>query len=543
MRKVFYFMALTAIVLLAGCKNEKEEVNIPDPEITLSSTEDIVVSYEGGIATVAYEITNPVDGGKISAAASESWISNFNYDAANEVSFEVEANTVPEERSATITLTYTYGDGKTVDAVANLVQDAFVETPDPVLNISESEITVKAEGGQSEISIEIVNPAENGEIAATAADNWITVTSATTTAIVLDVDENTDTESRETTVTVTYTYGEGQAIEETITVNQEGRVPDPELSLSTNEITVSADGEVAEISVEITDPADDGAISAESSADWITVTSANTSVINFTISENPETSPREATVTVTYTYGGGKEIEETVTVNQEARVPDPELSIPQTAITVSADGGETEVAIEILNPAENGQVVAVSNVSWITVTSANTSAVNLTVSENTESSPREATVTVTYVYGNGNEIKGTITVNQEAAADLQTYDYEIELSAGSGYYSQSTYNSYITFNKDQYYLYDFDFYSDGPSSDNLPTPGTYNFSEYEGRAMTFSKSYSQFYCYDEGIFASFTAGYVEISYEGDNMIMEGFLTDTDGKTHHVTYNGPKPEMW
>lgn len=532
MRKVFYFMAITALVLLSGCK-EKEEANIPDPEITLSSTEDIVVSYEGGIATVAYEITNPVDGGNVSATASESWISNFNYDTANKVSFEVEANTVTEERSATITLTYTYSDGKTVDAVANLVQNAYVESPDPVLNISESEITVKAEGGQSEISIEIVNPAENGEIKATAAANWVTVTSATTTAIVLDVDENTDTESRETTVTVTYTYGEGETIEETITVNQEGRVPDPELSLSTNEITVAADGDLAEISVEITDPADDGAISAESSVDWITVTSANTSVVNFTIDENPETSPREGTVTVTYTYGGGKEIEETITVNQEARVPDPELSIPQTAITVPADGGETEVAIEILNPAENGQVVAVSNVSWITVPATSTSSVTIKVDANVEPSTREGVVTVSYFYGDGTTIKAEFTVTQEAAQSL--YDYDCVIASASGYY-YSNYNSTITFYGNDNIEYQIDFYSDGPNN-NLPTAGTYNYSTSMYKAMTFYRSYSSFTHNND--FSRFSGGTVEVSYEGDNMIVEGFLTDDNGKTHHFIYNGPK----
>lgn len=550
MRKVFYFMAITALVLISGCK-EKEEANIPDPEITLSSTEDIVVSYEGGIATVAYEITNPVDGGKISAAASESWISNFNYDTANKVSFEVEANTVTEERSATITLTYSYSDGKTVDAVANLVQNAYVESPDPVLNISESEITVKAEGGQSEISIEIVNPAENGEIKATAAANWVTVTSATTTAIILDVDENTDTESRETTVTVTYTYGEGETIENTITVNQEGRVPDPELSLSTNEITVAADGDLAEISVEITDPADDGAISAESSVDWITVTSANTSVVNFTIDENPETSPREGTVTVTYTYGGGKEIKETITVNQEARVPDPELSIPQTAITVPADGGETEVAIEILNPAENGQVVAVSNVSWITVPATSTSSVTIKVDANVEPSTREGVVTVSYIYGDGTTINAEFTVTQEAAQSL--YDYEYVMVKAEGSYWSSGYNSYITFSDTDYSVfnepnaifYKFDLYSDGPNN-RLPTVGTYTYNKQNYVSMTFGYQSSSTTAYDENgqekYLIKFSGGTVTIDYEGDNMIMEGFLTDENGKTHHITYNGPKPSL-
>lgn len=550
MRRVFFFIVITAILTIAGCKKDNEEGIVP--EITLSSTEDIIVSYEGGTSAVAYEITNPVDGGKISAAASESWISNFNYDAANEVSFEVEANTVTEERSAIITLTYTYGDGKTVDAVANLVQDAYVESPDPVLNISESEITVKAEGGQSEISIEIVNPADNGEIKATAAANWVTVTSATTTAIVLDVDENTDTESRETTVTVTYTYGEGETIEETITVNQEGRVPDPELSLSTNEITVAADGDLAEISVEITDPADDGTISAESSVDWITVTSANTSVVNFTIDENPETSPREGTVTVTYTYGGGKEIEETITVNQEARVPDPELSIPQTAITVPADGGETEVAIEILNPAENGEVVAVSNASWMTIASTSTSSVTIKVDANVEPSTREGVVTVSYIYGDGTTIDAEFTVTQEAASQSQ-YDYEYEMVKIEGSYYISGYNSYMTLGSTNYSalgeantaFYQLDMYSDGPNN-NLPTPGTYNFSYSDYQSMTFARSYSKVIIYDENgievLRSQFSGGTVEVSYEGENMILEGFLTDANGKTHHITYNGPKPSL-
>lgn len=63
--------------------------------------------------------------------------------------------------------------------------------------------------------------------------------------------------------------------------------------------------------------------------------------------------------------------------------------------------------------------------------------------------------------------------------------------------------------------------------------------------MTFSKKYSNGASYNEyrdyAWNVKFAEGTINISYEGDNMIMEGFMTDESGKTHHILYNGVKPQ--
>lgn len=134
MRKLFLSVLMTAavVLLLSGCQKEENVSPEPDPEpdvpaagapvITLGQ-ELLSFTAEEGSYELTYAVENPVDGGKVSAGSDEGWITAFNCDTDGVVTFTVSANEEQQERTARITVTYTYADGK-VEAVADAVQEA-----------------------------------------------------------------------------------------------------------------------------------------------------------------------------------------------------------------------------------------------------------------------------------------------------------------------------------------------------------------------------------------------------------------------------------
>ena len=105
--------ALTFYKKVSGGNEGGETPSTPAPELTITTTAPIEVGAEGDVATVKYTITNPVDGQSVTASADQTWVNNFDYTVAGEVSFAVDANT-GEAREATVTLSY---DGATPQTI------------------------------------------------------------------------------------------------------------------------------------------------------------------------------------------------------------------------------------------------------------------------------------------------------------------------------------------------------------------------------------------------------------------------------------------
>ena len=116
-------LALAAFVMV-GC----ETTNItpdPDPAALTISAEggELTVPADGGDVTVTYEVANPVEDGTVSASSSESWATVTDDDTPGVVTVNVTANDSGAERTATITVTYTWAEGECSDKV-DLVQPA-----------------------------------------------------------------------------------------------------------------------------------------------------------------------------------------------------------------------------------------------------------------------------------------------------------------------------------------------------------------------------------------------------------------------------------
>ena len=102
------------------------------------------------------------------AEPSDTWMSDFTT-TDDEVRFRVEANETEELREGTVSLTYVYGEDKTVNAVVNVSQAVMQssEEPVPVITITtEDPLALAADGGSYTIEYEITDPAEDGSISA-----------------------------------------------------------------------------------------------------------------------------------------------------------------------------------------------------------------------------------------------------------------------------------------------------------------------------------------------------------------------------------------
>ena len=318
-------MAITAL-LLAGC--DKEEQKLPDPIINVDNEAIIELPPAGGTASFAYRIENSVENGYLTAEPSESdtWMSDFTI-TDSEVSFSVEANETEESREGTISLIYTYGENKTVNAVVNVSQQP-VEEPVPTITITtEDPLTLAADGGSYTIEYEITNPTEDGSISADAGDaGWITDINCDTEGVITFSAAANDTDGeRQAIVKVTYTYNGTETASDAITVSQQpGEEPVPTITITTEEpLALAADGGSYTIEYEITDPAEDGSISADAGdAGWITDINCDTEgVITFSVAANDTDGERQATITVTYTYNGTETVSESIDAVQEANEP------------------------------------------------------------------------------------------------------------------------------------------------------------------------------------------------------------------------------
>lgn len=88
------------------------EVTLP-PALEITSPAIISVGQEGDIATITYNVQNPVEGGSVTAEADVDWVNSFDYTTSGEVSFIVDANN-DASRTGVVTLSYEGAESKTV---------------------------------------------------------------------------------------------------------------------------------------------------------------------------------------------------------------------------------------------------------------------------------------------------------------------------------------------------------------------------------------------------------------------------------------------
>ena len=157
--------------------------------------------------------------------------------------------------------------------------------PDPIINVdTEAVIELPPAGGSASFVYSIDNPVENGRLEAEPSDTWMSDVTVTDDEVRFNVEANETEELREGSVLLTYVYGEDKTVNAVVNVSQavmqSGEEPVPTITITTEEpLALAADGGSFTIEYEITDPAEDGSISADAGdAGWITDINCDTDI-------------------------------------------------------------------------------------------------------------------------------------------------------------------------------------------------------------------------------------------------------------------------
>lgn len=238
----------------------------------------------------------------------------------------------------------------------------------------------------------------------------------------------------------------------------------------------------------------------------------------------------------------------------------PELVITATGenIEIPAEGGDVEIVYELTNPVEGGSVSASCEAAWVVDLDWSAAGkVIVSAEKNDSGESRTATLIVTYSWDGGESADDASLVQPAAGAPSGEYDYEFEMTEFLGYF----YEAYGNGGEDNYYVwvsdrpfsedgyaevggtyYLFDMYAAPGTGSTIPS-GTYTLGEEDmTAAMTISSDMSM-YLYQGADETStvelyFTEGTLVVTADGGTYTFDAVLTDTEGKTHHVTYTGP-----
>lgn len=447
-------MLAAASFIFAGCEEDelKPQEEAKTPVLTIT-TEDFALDVRGGEnLEIEYILENPADGGTISAEAGygageeSSWISDIITDTEGSVFFTVAPNIVTEERSATITVIYTYGEGETVSDEISVTQEA-ADPLDPSIDIPTSD-KVSAAAGEYTLDYTILNPVEGGTISAEVTgydpetadgEGWLSVSVSDGEIFRFTVEQNTSDETRQGTITVTYTYGDKKVTKE-VTITQDSAVSirfvTEDMQEDLERYIVAAGGnDAAQIRYDSNiDGTTGGSFSCTvrtadgNDADWITDVDTEDVIgyVKFSASANDSAEERSAILTLTYTYGDGLSASDAVTIVQEAGetvVLEPEIIVPAVTDPVPAEGAETyTIGYVTVKNANGGKLSATFDVDWIRnfpTFSGEPDAegrvyYSVIIDENTGDTERSGKITFSYTSEDGKTAEAWLEIRQEA---------------------------------------------------------------------------------------------------------------------------------
>ena len=318
MRTIFLVSAaLLMSAMFVSCEEYEKDGMTMIPELTFADSV-VTIAADGGDAELMYTVENPVDGAEVRASSKAEWITDVV--ALDEtVVFTVLTNTETDERTAVLELVYSYDDGDSVTAVAEVVQSGVEEVVAPVVELDDMDSLVQAEGGKIEIGYTVKNPVDGAETRASSNVQWLDNIIAADGKVTLTVAANTETSPRTATVRLTYTYGKGESVEAETEITQEADVPDPVVAFTEETLAMSYKGGPAELAYSVENPVEGGYVRASSEADWIAGIAAVDGKVTFTVAANTETSSRTASVLLTYSYSDGQSVTDEAEVFQDAR--------------------------------------------------------------------------------------------------------------------------------------------------------------------------------------------------------------------------------
>lgn len=197
------------------------------------------------------------------------------------------------------------------DSPITIMASATNAYSNPIRIYASTTITIQADNGYV---INSVTLSANSDSYATAAKNATVYPDVTPT--VSETNDVTWALSNATTFTF---KPSAQTRANSISITYTSASSEP--SISANDVNIASGATSGNIGFTVEHPIEGGAISAATSANWLTLGSVG-QTIPFTCSANTESTARTATVTLTYTYETNKTVTKDVTITQAAYVND-----------------------------------------------------------------------------------------------------------------------------------------------------------------------------------------------------------------------------
>lgn len=242
--------------------------------------------------------------------------------------------------------------------------------------------------------------------------------------------------------------------------------------------------------------------------------------------------------------------------SDETLLKEPTVEITtDSPITIGSNGGAASFTYTLENPAEDGEINAASEASWIDIDDTTPEIVVLDVEPNDGKTSRTAEIVLTYTYA-GKSIEDKISLEQSGSSsggnDDEDYDYEFnaEVFYGEYYGERRSVNGTHSFatvlsnladsEEPGSTTYTFEIFSEAPEDDHYPLPATGIYT-YGGPASTdaFTISNTQYTTVNgNGMLEddlTFVSGTLEFGLNGDKYYFDAVLTDEEGSVHHITY--------
>lgn len=242
--------------------------------------------------------------------------------------------------------------------------------------------------------------------------------------------------------------------------------------------------------------------------------------------------------------------------SDETLLKEPTVEITtDSPITIGSNGGAASFTYILENPAEDGEINAASEASWIDIDDTTPEIVVLDVEPNDGKTSRTAEIVLTYTYA-GKSIEDKISLEQSGSSsggnDDEDYDYEFnaEVFYGEYYGERRSVNGTHSFatvlsnladsEEPGSTTYTFEIFSEAPEDDHYPLPATGIYT-YGGPASTdaFTISNTQYTTVNgNGMLEddlTFVSGTLEFGLNGDKYYFDAVLTDEEGSVHHITY--------
>ena len=275
---------LTHVLAIEQFSTEKPVIN---PE-----TNKIHVPFSGVIGhRFRYEITNPAAGAKLTVDSKASWIKTASI-TDYEIFFNVDPNSDPSARSATVYLKYADADPVGI----TFEQDPWV--PDPFFSFVDQKVTMNKFGDLVTVKINLENFDVNDFSSFSISSGWAAVDGYdfAKKTMTIRAEQNTTGADRELDFTVTLTLKSGKKLSSTIKIVQQAR--DLILSHDKNEVNVNSEENTVVIRFTPETRFDDY-VSVKGAPGWIT-TSRSGDNITLKIAKNYSAAGRSATLVFSY---------------------------------------------------------------------------------------------------------------------------------------------------------------------------------------------------------------------------------------------------